>query len=296
MNRYKYQIFSDISEWIMYDFSAFIDSVPDESNVTIEITSHGGLVFYGNAIFQKIQEAQRRGVEFNARVYGLAASSAADIVLACDRIGMASTAAIMIHSAWSSDGEADEGIDVANAAQLAVIRRRLPEYSNDDLKADRWFRANEAKNIGLIDYIFDLEADSLQARLCAKYLSVIGGVNMEEEKKEEQKEEMQEAKKAEIDDPEKDEQSPSLEEAIERMIERVESIEKRLEMLEEAKGECGDRRDNARLKSLLDRISAVSKPCVSGDSVLQKETEDPKAALESYKAKYPNIDRLIDVE
>lgn len=293
MEKYKYQIFSDISEWLMYDFSAFIDSIPDNADVTIELTSHGGLVFYGNAIFQKIQEAQRRGVKFNARVYGLAASSAADIVLACDRIGMASTAAIMIHSAWSSDGEADEGIDVANAAQLAVIRRRLPEYTNDDLKADRWFRADEAKQIGLIDYIFDLEVDSLQARLCAKYLGEIGGVNMEEEKKEE----MQEGKKAEIEEPEKDdEQSPSLEEAIERMIERVESIEKRLEMLEEAKGECGDRRDNARIKSLLDRISAVSKPCVSGDSVLQTETEDPKAALESYKAKYPNIDRLIDVE
>ena len=293
MEKYKYQIFSDISEWLMYDFSAFIDSIPDNADVTIELTSHGGLVFYGNAIFQKIQEAQRRGIRFNARVYGLAASSAADIVLACDRIGMASTAAIMIHSAWSSDGEADEGIDVANAAQLAVIRRRLPEYTNDDLKVDRWFRADEAKQIGLIDYIFDLEADSLQARLCAKYLGESGGGNMEEEKKEE----MQEGKKAEIEEPEKDDdQSPSLEEAIERMIERVESIEKRLEMLEEAKGECGDRRDNARLKSLLDRISAVSKPCVSGDSVLQKETEDPKAALESYKAKYPNIDRLIDVE
>lgn len=296
MDVYKYQIFCDISEWLMYDFAAFIDAVPDDAGVTIELTSHGGLVFYGNAIFQKIQEAQRRGIRFNARVYGLAASSAADIVLACDRIGMASTAAIMIHSAWCTDGEQDEGIDVANAAQLAVIHKRLPEYSNDDLKADRWFRANEAKEIGLIDYIFDLESDSIQARLCAKYLGESGGVNMEEEKKEEQKEEIREAKKAEIDDPEKDEQSPSLEEAIERMIERVESIEKRLEMLEEAKGECGDRRDNARLKSLLDRISAVSKPCVSADSVMQKESEDPSAALKNYKAKYPNIDRLLDVE
>lgn len=295
MEKYKYQIFSDISEWVMYDFSAFVDSIPDEADVTIEITSHGGLVFYGNAIFQKIQEAQRRGVKFNARVYGLAASSAADIVLACDRIGMASTAAIMIHSAWVVDVEEthkhDPAIEIANAAQLSVIRRRLPEYTEQDLKADRWFRADEAKKIGLIDYIFDFEADSLQARLCAKYLGNSGGVNMEEEKKEE----MQEEKKAETEESEKD-GSQSLEDLIERMIERVESIEKRLEMLEEAKGECGDRRDNARLKSLFDRISAVSKPCVSGDSVLRKDTEDPKAALESYKAKYPNIDRLLDVE
>lgn len=299
MDIYKYKIFSDIDEFTMSDFSAFIDTLPKDSGVVIEITSHGGLVFYGNAVYQKIQEAQRDGITFTAKVYGVAASSAADIVLSCNRVEMASTAAIMIHSAWNADGKHDAGIDIANAAQLAVIKRRLPDYTAEDLKKDRWFTADEALSIGLIDSIFDVDNDSVQARLCAKYISTHknGGIAMAEEvKKDEVIEESkaEEVMEEEIKEEVKEERKPDLDEIMERIAERFESIEERLRKIEEMNAECGDRRDNARLKAAYDRIC---KPCQPVESVIHAEkTEDPKASLEKFKETYPNFDKMVGLD
>lgn len=297
------QIFEDIEEGTLRRVSDFIREIPDGETCTIECTSHGGLVFYGNAIFQKIQEAQSRGVKFKAKVYGVAASSAADIVLVCDEISMASTASIMIHSAWNAHGDEDEGIRIANSAQLSVIRKRLPEYSENDLRVDRWFTAREALNVGLIDSIFDVEIDSEQARLCAKYLatySTKGGNEMAEEIR---KEEVMESSNGEIVEEEvkeeeiKREDEPSIEEILERIVERLDEQDERLRKIEEMNGECGDRRDNARLRAVFDKISAIAKPCVSPESLMPVEKkEDPKAALEKHKAKYPTIDRLVDCD
>lgn len=292
MQTYRYKMFSDIDEDALYAFSAFLDTISNNSAVTIEITSHGGLVFYGNAMFQKIQEAQREGISFTARVYGIAASSAADIVLACDRVEMAETAAIMIHSAWNANGKKDPGIEIANAAQLDVIRRRIPEYTEDDLQSDRWFTAREALAVGLIDGIFNAEKDAEQARLCASYLAQYkGGGTMAEEKKEmvdnaEEIVEEEEIKKEE-------ERGPSVEDVLERLAERLDRIEERLMRLEGTNAECGgDRRDNARLKAVFDRIANISKPCIPCGDVM-RTAPDPKAELDRCKAKYPDIDRIV---
>lgn len=298
MDVYKYQIFSDIDELTMSDFSRWIDTVPRDAAVLIEITSHGGLVFYGNAVYQKIQEAQRDGINFTAKVYGVAASSAADIVLSCNRIEMASTAAIMIHSAFNGSGKDDEGVRVANDAQLAVIKKRLPEYTAEDLKADRWFKADEALKIGLIDAIFDVDNDSDEARLCAKYLAKFplnGGTEMEEEiKKEDPKSEIveEEIKEEEI----KEEKDPSLDDVLERIVEEIRDLSERVKKIEEMNAECGDRRENARMKAVFESIAAISKPCESNDSVMRSAIEDPRASLEKHNSMYPNIDRLVDVD
>ena len=127
------QIFSDIYEGTLYAVSEMADNLKDGDEGVIEICSHGGFVFYGNAAFQKMQEAQARGCHFTAKVYGIAASSASDIVLACDRIEMADSSAMMIHSAWNDKKQEDQGISIANSAQLSVIRKRLPDYTEKDL-------------------------------------------------------------------------------------------------------------------------------------------------------------------
>lgn len=302
MDIYRYQIFDDIDERTLYGFSSFIDTIPKDSGVVIEITSHGGLVFYGNAVYQKIQEAQRDGITFTAKVYGVAASSAADIVLSCNHVEMASTAAIMIHSAWNADGKHDAGIDIANAAQLAVIKRRLPEYTAEDLKKDRWFTANEALSIGLIDSIFDVDDDSVQARLCAKYLAGYnpkGGAKMAEENKEmidesKAEEVVEEVKEEEI----KEEKEPSIDDVLERIAERFDLIEERLRKIEEMNAECGgDRRDNARMKAVYDKISSITKPCVSFNSVIHTDAqEDPKSSLDKCNEKYPNLDKFVGLD
>lgn len=288
------QIFSDIYEGTLYAISEMADNLKDGEDCTIEIASHGGLVFMGNASFQKIQEAQARGCKFTAKVYGIAASSAADIVLACNRIEMADHSAIMIHSAWNDAGNEDEGIAIANVAQLSVIHKRLPDYTEKDLKADRWFTAKEALEIGLCDAVFNTAPDSIQARLCAKYL---GGKEMPEDTKVEpvKAEEVVEEKKEEMVE-EKKEDAPSVEDILERIGERLDDLEGRLKALEGAKAECGgepDRRDNARMRAVYERISAVMKPATPREEIIAVAKPDPVKELEAYKAKYPDLASYI---
>lgn len=289
----SYMIFDDIGEETLYNFSGFLSSIPDDEEIYLEICSHGGAVFYGSAICQKIEEAQRRGIHFTARIYGVAASSAADIVLACNRLEMAESAAIMIHSAFSVDGSKDEGISVANDAQLAVIRKRLPDYTEKDLQKDRWFRAQEALEIGLIDAIFDSEKTNRQAAsLVAAYMaktSIIGEVTMEEEVK---KEEVVEEKREDVEER----REPSLEEVLDKIASKLAELEQRveeIEKIEEARAECGDpqKRDD-RMSAIYEKISAVCTPCAPRKVNAEKK-EDPNEELEKYKAKYGDLSGYI---
>ena len=94
-----YILINDIDETEARLMFTWINGLPEKSNATIEILSHGGLCFAGTGIAQKIIEAQSRGIVFTAKVYGIVASAASDIALACNRIAMAMGAQLMIHSA-----------------------------------------------------------------------------------------------------------------------------------------------------------------------------------------------------
>lgn len=297
------QIFGDIYEGSLYGLTWFADSLGDGDEGIIEICSHGGFVFFGNAAAQKIAEAQARGARFTARVFGVAASSAADIALACDRVEMAQNAAIMIHSAWNPGGKPDAGIAVANAAQLAVIRRRIPDYSEQDLKKDRWFTATQAMEIGLCDSIIaDTYTSSAFgaacARYAAKYTPTKGETDMDEEKKVEEVKEIDEKK----EDVRSDE--PSVEDVLERIAERLDDLEARLVALESARAACGsddERKPEGRLAALYRRMSnaqaqaqaiqAVAGPCVHRATLADKP--DPKAELDAFNAKYPDVKRFV---
>ena len=304
MRDYPLQIFGDIEEFSLYAASDYADSLGDGDEGIIEICSHGGFVFFGNAAAQKIAEAQARGARFTARIFGVAASSAADIALACDRVEMAQNAAIMIHSAWNPGGKTDAGIAAANAAQLAVIRRRIPDYTENDLKKDRWFTATQAMEIGLCDSIIaDITTrtaiGAACARYAAKYTPTKGETEMDEEKKVEEVKEIDEKK----DDVRSEE--PSVEDVLERIAERLDDLEARLVALESARAACGsddERRPEGRLAALYRRMNeartaaqaaqAVSGPCVR-KATLAGKAADPKAELDAFNAKYPDIKRLV---
>jgi hypothetical protein len=99
--------------------------------------------------------------------------------------------------------------------------------------------------------------------------------------------EEEEEKKEEI-------RQPSVEELLERIVERLDEYGERLRKIEEMNAECGgDRRDNARLKAIYDRVANVSKPCVSTDSVIKSPVDNPKAELERMNEKYPNLERFV---
>ena len=237
----RYILINDIDETEARLMFAWINGLPENANATIEILSHGGLCFAGTGIAQKIIEAQSRGIVFTAKVYGIVASAASDIALACNRIAMAMGAQLMIHSAWNEFLDPnDPGIQRANEAQLELIHRKLPDYTAEDLKQDRWLNAEEAVKLGVCDeYINMTDVMATFRKVAAKYNS-IGGLDM---KKTEKLNAEVEAVKAEApcgepNEEKKDEEMKAMDDdamtidVLEQMAQRLEKIEERLAVLE----------------------------------------------------------------
>ena len=292
----RYILINDIDESEARLMFAWINGLPENANATIEILSHGGLCFAGTGIAQKIIEAQSRGIVFTAKIYGIVASAASDIALACNRIAMAMGAQLMIHSAWNEFLDAEDiGIQRANEAQLALIHRKLPNYTAEDLKQDRWLNAEEAVKLGVCDeYINMTDVMATFRKVAARY-NTLGGLDM---KKTEKLNAEVEAVKAEApcieekkDEEKKNEETKALDDDImtidvlEQMAQRLEKIEKRLEVLEgegkKADDEGADMGENgdqiaARLNHLYARLSggkADEKPVVATTGKVSKQAK-----------------------
>ena len=237
----KYLLINDIDEKEARSIFEWIDSLQDGGTAVLDIISHGGQAFVGTGVAQRILEATSKGIKFIARVYGICASAAADIALACDSIYMAEGSQIMIHSAWNPFlSPDDDGIIRCNESQLALIHRKLPDYTMEDLKNDKWFNAEQAVEAGLCAGI--IKQDDVNATLkkvAAKY-NINGGIEMAITKKAqaEEKKVMAEAPCGEPNEEKKDEETKAMDDDImtidvmERIVQRLDEIEKRLEVLE----------------------------------------------------------------
>lgn len=295
----KYTLINDIDENEARSIFAWIDTLPDKSTATIDILSHGGLCFVGTGVAQRILEAQTHGIRFIARVYGICASAASDIALACNEIRMAMGSQILIHSAWNEYLDADdEGIRRANSGQLALIRRKMPNYTEDDLKQDRWFGVEEAVKAGLCNGFIKLdEVMATLHKVAARYNSM-GGLDM---KKDKMKAELDPTKMDETpctDEEKKNEEPKALDDDImtidvmERIVQRLDEIEKRLEVLEgegkKADDEIGDAENGDQIAARLNRLYAKlsEKPVVAsvtGNSPKQSKQSKMQASFERSK-------------
>ena len=238
----KYLLINDIDEKEARSIFEWIDSLQDGATAVLDIISHGGQAFVGTGVAQRIIASTSKGIKFIARVYGICASAAADIALACDSIYMAEGSQIMIHSAWNPlISPEDEGIIRANESQLALIHRKLPDYTMEDLKTDKWFNAEQAVEAGLCAGI--IKQDDVNATLekvAAKY-NINGGIDMAIMKKAQAEEKKVMAvcgEPEEQKDEKKNEETKALDDDImtidvmERIVQRLDEIEKRLEVLE----------------------------------------------------------------
>jgi ATP-dependent Clp protease protease subunit len=305
MSDFNYYLMEDVEEGTAKEFAEFLSTIPQDSSVTIQILSHGGLVFAGLGICQMIKQAQARGIKFTANVFGIAASAASDITLACDKIYMAEGAQILIHSAWGGTGE---GIDIANNEQLSLVHKRLPDYSEKDLAQDRWFGAEEAIKIGLADgYISKNNESRAVYKLAAfltpcmedKKMAEIKTKAAEEEvverkidEEEEKKEEI--APEAECGDGEKERADEEMD-LMEAMVRRLEEIEHRLAVLEGEGKKADDEaapNASARRKALLAKLNAVCAPSPRVEAkAAVVETPDEESAR--FKATYQNFDNIL---
>ena len=289
----KYLLINDIEEKEARSLFQWIDSLQDGGTAVLDIISHGGQAFVGTGVAQRILEATSKGIKFIARVYGICASAAADIALACDSIYMAEGSQIMIHSAWNPFlSPDDDGIMRANESQLALIHRKLPDYTIQDLKTDKWFNAEQAVEAGLCAGI--IKQDDVNATLksvAAKYNS-IGGMDMAITKKAQAEEKQvmavcgdpnEEQKKNEEEPKAIDDDIMTID-VMERIVQRLDEIEKRLEVLEGKKADdegASDGAENgdqiaARLNQLYARLSggkADEKPVVATTGKVSKQAK-----------------------
>ena len=291
----KYLLINDIEEKEARSIFEWIDSLQDGGTAVLDIISHGGQAFVGTGVAQRILEATSKGIKFIARVYGICASAAADIALACDSIYMAEGSQIMIHSAWNPFlSPDDDGIMRANESQLALIHRKLPDYTMEDLKTDKWFNAEQAVEAGLCAGI--IKQDDVNATLksvAAKYNS-IGGMDMAITKKAQAEEKQvmavcgdpnEEQKKNEEEPKALDDDIMTID-VMERIVQRLDDIEKRLGVLEgegkkadeEGASDGAENGDQiaARLNQLYARLSggkADEKPVVATTGKVSKQAK-----------------------
>lgn len=139
-------------------------------NLEVRISSPGGSVFEGLAIYRAISEWPGKKT---ACVDGLAASAASFIMLACDKVTAAPEAMMMIHEAWgfgvgnASDLEATAALlRKANDSIVGIYSTRTkmdPDQAREYMAAETWFTAQQAADAGLITAVTQDEREPVSA-------------------------------------------------------------------------------------------------------------------------------------
>lgn len=141
-------------------------------NIDLRVNSPGGDVFDGIAIYNALKN---HAATVTATVDGLAASSAAFIVQAANRVYMATGATMMIHEPFGMTiGDAAEHEKMADTlskmgdtiAGIYALRAGGTEAEwRERMRAESWYRAQEAVDIKLADAL-------LETRQARSYASV----------------------------------------------------------------------------------------------------------------------------
>ena len=220
------RIFNDITEDTLKSLTTELDGEPDGAEITLQVCSAGGFAFCAYGI---IDYFKLRNFRVTAEVFGFAASAAALITVACERVRMAEFSALMLHGAYSDNNDsADPGITCANGIQLEIIRRRCPDFDASELERDHWYRPQESVERGFCDEIIN-NARDIKA-LCDAYLAKFPmEVTMEEQKKQPCAEAEETTKQDEV---KAEDTVVSSDDLIEKIVERLNAIERRIAVLE----------------------------------------------------------------
>lgn len=160
------ELFTEIGSWgyRLQDFTSALSSIT-ASAVTLRINSPGGEVVEALAIHDLIKASDK---SFTCEVYGLCASAATLIALACDSIKMAENATWMVHEPSFTIGgtlaECDHMRETMSAlrdkvyAIYAAATGKDPEALASDHAADKYYSATEALAYGWVSEILNVEA------------------------------------------------------------------------------------------------------------------------------------------
>lgn len=159
-------IFDDIGMWGV-TASAFIGDLRSQSGpLDLEISSLGGSVFEGVAIYNALKRyAETPGNSLTVTVMGVAASIASVIAMAGTTIRMPANTYMMVHKPWGGlAGNADEMRDYADLLdkiEMSLVGTYMARTgkSEDEIKQllekDTWLTAEEAVAQGFADEVTD---------------------------------------------------------------------------------------------------------------------------------------------
>lgn len=159
-------IYDDIGMWGV-SAQAFIRDLATVSGpLDLEISSLGGSVFEGVAIYNALKRyTETAGNSLTVRVMGVAASIASYIAMAGTKIVMPANTYLMVHKPWGGvAGNADEMRDYAdlldkieNSILGAYMGRsgKTEDEMKDMLSKDTWLTAQEAVDAGFADEVVD---------------------------------------------------------------------------------------------------------------------------------------------
>lgn len=170
-------IYDEIGYWgvTAREFVRDLDQI-DADELVVRINSPGGDVFDGIAILNALRA---RSGHVTTIVDGLAASAASFIAMGGDEIVMRKYSELMIHDAW--------GMAVGNAAEMRELADQLDRSSDniaaiyaeraggtveewrEQMRAEQWFTADEAVEVGLANRVEDAAPADDDARVNASF-------------------------------------------------------------------------------------------------------------------------------
>ncbi len=134
-------------------------------DITVWINSPGGDFFAATQIYTLLKEYEGK---VTVKIDGIAASAAAVIAMAGDRIFMSPTALVMIHNpttfVWGEETDMQEGMEMLSEVKKAIINafeaktglKRTQIATMMD--SETWFSAGRAVKLGFADEILYSEA------------------------------------------------------------------------------------------------------------------------------------------
>lgn len=140
------------------------------SDLEVRVSSPGGSVFAGLAIYRAISEWKGKKT---CMVDSLAASAASFIMLACDKVYAAPSAMVMVHEAQgvafgrAEDMEATAALlRKANESIVGIYSTRTkmdPDQARAYMAAETWFTAQQAADAGLITGVLEEDREPVSA-------------------------------------------------------------------------------------------------------------------------------------
>lgn len=138
--------------------------------IHLRVNSPGGSVFAARAIEQALREHKSQIV---AHIDGLAASAASFLIMGADEIIAAPGSFIMIHKAWTiAWGNADELVSTAGLLDQidgSLVKTYAARTEQDAeqvaawMKAETWFEADKAAELGFVDRVAEADAPKSNA-------------------------------------------------------------------------------------------------------------------------------------